>query len=381
MDRYFPNPNEPSFTHGNSILKARQLEFELSSSDDSFDEESQLPSKLMSSEVRVQLFSSKTNSEVSCDQSDKQIHSKVCQFILKKCSDLSYICFYKGSKKLQKLLKTIKNKNEISCIFQEISKLDLVTICTDQFGNYFLQTLISKLGSTELHQLSKYLKQKKYDICLDEYGNRVIQCLLFNQIKYNFNSSFLSEIVEIVEVLGFHKYGCFILQNLLELSSRNKLLEFDFLLSYIEENFYSLCCHITGVVLLKKYIIYIKNRFAKKEIDIFLNEYIQQKLPFLSQHKVAHFLIIWITEQFPAGEIPQLHNAIQYLKLTPKSMYTLAVILLSASRLMKKERRKVIKNLIKLYPQLVNKIIYKVEEIFSYEDYIYIVNYYEKSSK
>lgn len=231
---------------------------------------------------------------------------KELKFTLSKCQ-ASYISLKKGSQKLQKRLDLVTKIEDFALILGEIIKEDIYLISTSQYGNFFLQKLIAKLSRDSLLECWKVICVKKYDILFDEYGNRVIQCLISQLAEKGEEKAVLDEIIPISSILAFHKYGIFTLQRILESSFFS---EKSFLYECLEENFFSLCFHVYGIYLLKRYVLYLSKDGFTPLYNKIIEPYIIPKLDFLSKDKCAHFLILWIIENADSDKLTCIKDLI-----------------------------------------------------------------------
>lgn len=225
------------------------------------------------------------------DEESLTEEEEILKEMLSKCRYAKLIK-QKDSKKLQKLLDKLKLKKSISCIFEAILEEDFCKIASSNFGNYFIQNLLTKITPDEQLTAWKVFSESNKEVFFSEFGNRVIQNLI-SLLYHNGQKKKITAVLEpMLTSLAYHKYGSFILHGIIE---KFDIYDLGFLEAFIEENFYSLIFHINGVVLLKRYIPFLKRKSAN--LAEFLKKYILDKTYFLSQDKYAHFLILWIFDQ------------------------------------------------------------------------------------
>lgn len=230
--------------------------------------------------------------------------------------------FYKKKKKcilIQKKIEDINDPVILKRIFAELNK-NLAKISIGKFSNYFLQSLFVKLDSEDLKTSWKELTN--YEVMSNEFGNRVIQALVGVLLSKNMQNHIISKLKTMISVLSYDKYGIFVLQSLF--IGNLKSGEIDFLTSYINEFFHSLSFNINGVVLLKKYFLYIKKN---DDMECLKKLYIQKIKPFfyfLIHEKYSSYLVQMLIEEFSYV----YDDLIDYIDVDnlPSNEYSLKVI-------------------------------------------------------
>lgn len=220
----------------------------------------------------------------------------------------SQLTVKKGSQKLQKVISSITSEAEISQIYFKLKKENLISIANNQFGNFFLQKFILKLNSYQMKDLWETLMQTKYEILFDEFGNRVMHTLMNELIEIGQFEMILNDIKPLITLLAYQKYGVFTLQKLLENSKVKN--EIAFISEFVQESFYSLCCHMNGVYLLKRYVLFaLKNGFNFLKNTI-IDKYIIPCIDFISNDKYGHFLILWLYEHVKSEDMEEISQLI-----------------------------------------------------------------------
>lgn len=209
---------------------------------------------------------------------------------------LSATSFQKKKKclKIQQFIESINDPDMIKEIYTRLATKDLQRISRGKFSNYFTQTLLSKLDIEELKNAWKELS--KYDVMLNEFGNRVLQVLVDQLISKNQLLIVTGKLRQMISILSYDQYGIFVLQSLFV--SDAKTSEIAFLIDYINDFFYSHAFNINGVVLIKKYLLFLKRRNEEESIK---NVYIQKIRPFvyfLLHEKYSSYLLLMVIEEF-----------------------------------------------------------------------------------
>lgn len=216
------------------------------------------------------------------------------QKFLAKCR-LSYLTIQKGSKKLQNRLDCIETKEEISLIFEEIKEIGLLEVSSSQYGNYFLQKLISRLSYQEIFDFWEFAKSKKYQFWFHEFANRIMIALISKLAEFKMQNEIIEFVNPIIESLAFNRFSMFSLVTIIEdplIVDKGELPRF------IEDNFFSLCFHNAGTILLKKYMIYLlKSDYTKEKIKSFTEKHICTHISMLSTVKNSHYLVLWTVKE------------------------------------------------------------------------------------
>lgn len=216
--------------------------------------------------------------------------SEEAEIFLSKCR-LNYLVVQKGSKKLQNRLDNIESEREITLIYEKMQEIGLYEVSSSQYGNYFLQKLITRLTFKEVMYFWNYAIRNKYEFWLHEYANRIMISLIMKLLEFKKEKEIQEVVTPMIETLAFNKYGCFTLVMLLEnqfISDKAQISNF------IKENFYSLSFHAAGTILVKKYMIYLLNSDqTKKRIMSFTEKHICNHIQMLSTVKNSHYLVLW----------------------------------------------------------------------------------------
>ena len=167
----------------------------------------------------------------------------------------------------EKLLKDHKFANEI--LFPKM-KDNLKDICIDFFGNCLMQILLDILTYDNIDAFISYTDESLYDICLTEPGSRLIQKLiekiksqplLLNKFVFNLSNKNIG-------ILFNSPYGNHILQKYLSIIKKKEFT--NFLYNYIYNNFISLIREKHGVCVLQKSILEADEEQRKKLLDLIL---------------------------------------------------------------------------------------------------------------
>ena len=186
----------------------------------------------------------------------------------------------------EKSLYDHKFANEI--LFPKI-KYNLKDICIDFFGNSLIQILLEVLTYDNIDEFISYIEESLYDICLTEPGSRVIQKLIE---KINNQTLLLNKFIfhlsnKNIGILFKSPYGNYILQKYLSIVKKKEFT--NFLYNYIYNNFISLIREKHGVCVLQKSILEADEDEKKKLLDLVLNN-----LELIMKDCFGNFLIQYI---------------------------------------------------------------------------------------
>lgn len=197
---------------------------------------------------------------------------------------------------IQEIIESIYSIQDIKNIFNYLLLQDIDKISIGAYSNYFVQSLIKKLDLEDLKKAWNLLS--KFQVMLNEFGNRVVQTLVELMVSHNMQKIVLTKIDEMLTILSFDRYGIFILHQLLKLNLEYS--QISFLAEHINEQFNSLVFNINGVVLVKKYFFYLKKNELVEHIR---KLYFQRVVPFLyfyMHEKNSSYLILMLIEEFPS---------------------------------------------------------------------------------
>ena len=167
----------------------------------------------------------------------------------------------------EKSLNDHKFANEI--LFPKM-KDNLKDICIDLFGNCLMQILLDILTYDNIDAFISYTNEFLYNICLTEPGSRLIQKLiekindqplLLNKFVFNLSNKNIGK-------LFMSQYGNYILQKYLSIIKKKEFT--NFLYNYIYNNFISLIRDKHGVLVLQKSILEADEEQRKKLLDLIL---------------------------------------------------------------------------------------------------------------
>ena len=186
----------------------------------------------------------------------------------------------------EKSLNDHKFANEI--LFPKI-KYNLKDICIDFFGNSLIQILLEVLTYDNIDEFISHIEESLYDICLTEPGSRVIQKLIE---KINSQTLLLNKFIfhlsnKNIGILFKSPYGNHILQKYLSIVKKKEFT--NFLYNYIYNNFISLISEKYGVCVLQKSILEADEDEKKKLLDLVLNN-----LELIMKDCFGNFLIQYI---------------------------------------------------------------------------------------
>lgn len=160
----------------------------------------------------------------------------------------------KGCKLIQDTIKHNKKfTNEL--LFKELIP-KLPQICCDQYGNYLLQALLYELTQENLKLFFSVIFSKNYfySICLSQHGSRVIQALI--DITYNKNELLNKLIIKIYSTkfceICLSRYGNYVMQKLLSKVHFCHNNNIDIIYQLIFKNFMTLVNTKYGVCVVQK---------------------------------------------------------------------------------------------------------------------------------
>lgn len=224
---------------------------------------------------------------------------------------------------IQKIIEQSLSKYEISATMKLLSHQGFEKFSNTKFGNYIIQSLVKKLSAEDL--AFAWTSLSTFSIMISEYGNRVIQLslnLLLDFKNKKYEDMIINTISTYYDFLAYNKYGTYILQNYLCHSSSPNIQS---LVTFIEENFYSLSFHVNGIHLVKKYITHIKGN--QEEITKIFERFVKPHIQFLMIDKYCHYLVCLFIEEFSylrKESIIQLNRQVKSFK----DKYSRKVVLL-----------------------------------------------------
>ena len=253
----------------------------------------------------------------------------------------------------EKVISDNKFANEL--LFPELSN-NLSEICCDLFGNYLMQILLEILTPENLELFLSIINDKLLDICLTEYGSRVIQKLL-NRIYDSpllLNKLISSLRNKDIGALFKSPYANHMLQKYI---TAVKMPEFNnFIYDYIYNNFLGVVKSKHGVCVVQKGLSEGNEEQKKRILEITLNN-----LDNVIKDCYANFLIQYIIIKYERKDfneiIPFLNkieeNIIDYCKFK----FSASVIEKCFERGEQQVKEHIINNLLKYHSKNIIDII------------------------
>ena len=253
----------------------------------------------------------------------------------------------------EKVISDNKFANEL--LFPELSN-NLNEICCDLFGNYLMQILLEILTPENLELFLSIINDKLLDICLTEYGSRVIQKLL-NRIYDSpllLNKLISSLRNKDIGALFKSPYANHMLQKYI---TAVKMPEFNnFIYDYIYNNFLGVVKSKHGVCVVQKGLSEGNEEQKKRILEITLNN-----LDNVIKDCYANFLIQYIIIKYERKDfneiIPFLNkieeNIIDYCKFK----FSASVIEKCFERGEQQVKEHIINNLLKYHSKNIIDII------------------------
>lgn len=186
---------------------------------------------------------------------------------------------HKGSKILQKFLKSTNHSDEIiHLIFLEIS-LNLEELMTDPYANYFCKKFFSNLNLKDRIDFLKRIEKSLVPLSLDSIGTYPIQTIIEHLSSNIEKMIIISSIKERIEELIFDPFGVHVLEKILACFEDEYIM---FIYSYIFENFLIIANNNNGICVIKKILTFthkknlhenLKNLVKKNALDLIHQSY------------------------------------------------------------------------------------------------------------
>lgn len=180
---------------------------------------------------------------------------------------IEFVNTKRGSKTLQNFVLNLP-KNDIKELFDMILPV-YPKICINQYGNFFMTKFIDFFNSKQRKKLWKVTKINLLEICTNEFGNHCVQALIANLNSPEEEIYINNLLCPFYTVLSLNKFGTFVIQKILlkfSLENRSAIHRFTV------DNFMTLVTNIHGVCVIKKYILankYAPDSFKKTFVDTF----------------------------------------------------------------------------------------------------------------
>ena len=161
-----------------------------------------------------------------------------------------------GSRYLQKkLINDVQFANEsfFRYLTTEFSENEIIDLVCDQFGNYLFQSLLESLNFNNLITFTSLIKNSLYDICVNNYGTRVMQKYISIIAKKEaLLKRFISIIQPLVLKLLNESHGNHIIQKYLEevKTEEHKV----FINKIIQSHFNKIATHKFGCCTIQKFL-------------------------------------------------------------------------------------------------------------------------------
>ena len=225
-----------------------------------------------------------------------------------------------GSRFLQKKIMndySFTNYSFYPYLLKEFSEKEINELVCDQFGNYLFQALIDSLEEDKLGTLIKIMKPQMYNICINNYGTRVIQKLI-SVVAHNENllKMFISIIAPITLKLLSESHGNHIIQKFLEdvKNEKNK----HFLNNIIFSNFSKIATHKFGCCTIQKFLS--ESLPSEKQRNF---ELIRKNINHIISNQYGSYVFQYIIEKEDEDfKIEILHQILPFLLKICKTKYS-----------------------------------------------------------
>lgn len=176
---------------------------------------------------------------------------------------------YNGSKLLQQSLAN-SDPQIISLIFEEI-KFAIPSLIRHQYGNYFIQKFFLLLNQKMRLDFLNCITQHFFAICSDNIGNYPLQTIIESLISFEEQQMIVNALKGpgMVEKLAKDINAVHVLEKIITVFRENRI---NFLYHFLIENFVSLAINQNGLGLIKKTIIHSGLFATKKKIQKILME-------------------------------------------------------------------------------------------------------------
>lgn len=222
--------------------------------------------------------------------------------ILRKENLAEYINSIKGSKKLQKIISQIGNQDsDLLLLFNKIYP-SLGKVTNHNFGNYFCQLLLNKVGFSERQLAWKFYTRRNFgDYALHKFGSHSILSLVNSASSLNEEIFVIDQLKDYFYLLAFDRIGVQILNGVLMNYDKRSAESF---FTFIKENFASISCHEVGSTIAKKVVQKWSLLHSKQKIDIICC--FRKWLPLLICDEHGTTVIIEMIELLEIDVIPLL---------------------------------------------------------------------------
>lgn len=218
-------------------------------------------------------------------------YEDVAGFLSNCNAKLKYINSVKGSKCLKKMLE-FTNPGDIKKLFNKILQY-LPQIITNNFGNYFIQEIITYISKSDRIKVWENLTRKLKIYSTHQFANHCIQALVEMAEDLEEEKKIISYLIPHFEDLAFNPNGTHILQKVIISfadSTKGKLIE------CIYNNFEALIFDSLGVCLIKKYIISLKEKDSQKKHEFI--SFILHLIPRMITDMFGHYGILCIIQEW-----------------------------------------------------------------------------------
>lgn len=199
-----------------------------------------------------------------------------------------------GSRYLQKkLINDVQFANEsfFKFLTTEFSENEFIDLICDQFGNYLFQSLLSSLSFNNLVTFTSLIKNHLYDICINNYGTRVIQryiSIIAN--KDVLLKSFINILQPLILKLLNESHGNHIIQKFLEevKTEENKI----FLNKIIQNHFNKIATHKFGCCTIQKFLAESLPQEKRKNFEL-----VKKNIPHIITSQYGSYIFQYIIEK------------------------------------------------------------------------------------
>lgn len=225
------------------------------------------------------------------------IYTCIEEFIIECENPVDYINSQQGSKNMQSLLAFLPmQSNQIADLLDKLGN-GIISIIKDSYGNYFVQKLIKLLDPDSFSDLlGIIIKNNIAELANHQYANHIIKSLIENFKSEQQESRITTAITPYYREMAFNIYGTHVLQSIMINFRETTKMS---LISYVEENFYSLSMDINGVCLVKKYIIISTSKDINFKLNFINKAYLF--LPKLINSPAGNFAISCMLEEWGLG--------------------------------------------------------------------------------
>ena len=197
---------------------------------------------------------------------------------------------HKGSKILQKYLKTTHSDEILHLIFTELYPF-LQELIIDPYANYFCKKFFTFINQKDRIEFLKGIEKSLIELSSNSIGTYPIQSIIEHLNSKNEKNIIISGIKDGFIKLIYDSFGCHVLEKLLTCFEDEYV---NFIYTYIFDNFLNLTNNSNGIYIIKKILTFTQ----KKDLHEKLKSIVKKNAIFLIKQSYGNFVIQVIIENW-----------------------------------------------------------------------------------